>query len=301
MIAPFYFAPFEGKILITNDSGCYAFLSEEDFQMFVKEDERLDPQIFEDLEEDGFCYSDSIESYIRRNKDAIRDSNGYLFNGTSLIILAITNACNNNCMYCQANGTREVKNMSIEVAEQALQKIKNLPSAEITIEFQGGEPLLNFPVIQYVVERGKVLLHNKTVRYTVVSNLGLLNDEIANFLKEHEVSISTSLDGPANIHDVNRPLANGKGSYGNTIHGIKLLREYGINPGAIQTTTCKSLQYAVSIVDEYVKQGFHQIFLRPLTRLGAAARCWDQVGYDAKSFLSFYRSALNRILEFNIK
>ena len=52
MIAPFYFAPFEGKILITNDSGCYAFLSEEDFQMFVKEDERLDPQIFEDLEEE---------------------------------------------------------------------------------------------------------------------------------------------------------------------------------------------------------------------------------------------------------
>lgn len=301
MIGPFYFAPFHDKMLLTNDSGHYAFLSNEDFQLLIKDEKRIDSSLLEELEGEGFCFSDSVESFIRRTKDEIRDSNSYLLSGTSLIILAITNACNNACMYCQANGVCDTKNMSKEVAEQALQRIKDIPSCEVTIEFQGGEPLVNFPVIQYVVERGKELLQNKTVHYAVVSNLGLITDEIASFFKKNEVSVSTSLDGPAEIHDWNRPTSDGRGSYNDTVKGIQLLKANGIFPGAIQTTTSKSLQYAEAIVDEYVSQGFHQMFLRPLTRLGAAARSWDKIGYDSQSFLAFYRKALNRIIEYNKK
>ncbi len=299
MIAPFYFSPFQDEVLLTNDAGCFIFLSKDNFHKLIKNEENIDPTVLENLIEDGFCFTDSIESYIRRNKDAVKDANGYLLNGTSLIILAVTNACNNRCVYCQANGKCESKIMSTEVAEMALQRIKEMPAAEITIEFQGGEPLLNFPVIRYVVERGEEVLHNKSVRYTVVSNLGLLTEEIASFFAVHNVSVSTSLDGPSAVHNMNRPKSSGYGSYQETVNGIAFLRTHGIMPGAIQTTTSNSLSYAEQIVDEYVEHGFHQIFLRPLTRLGAAARRWDQIGYDSQEFLAFYRKALNRILEYN--
>ena len=300
MTGHFYFAPFKDKVLLTNDSGRYALLSQDEFQKFINEDERLDAELRDMLEEDGFCYSDSVEGYIRRNKDTIRDANSYLLSGTSLFILAVTNACNYRCVYCQANGMNRANQMSREVAEQALHRIKDSTSSDITIEFQGGEPLLNYDIIQYIVNRGQEVLHNKKVQYTIVSNLSLLTEEMATFFRENNVSVSTSIDGPAVLHDYNRPESDGRGSYKDTLRGVELLRSKGMSPGAIQTTTSKSLNYANEIVDEYVHLGFRQIFLRPLTRLGAAARCWDKIGYDAENFLQFYRAALNRIIEYNL-
>lgn len=301
MIGHFYYAPFRNEILLTNDAGRYAFLSQDEFRLFISKDDMLDDELRDNLEEDGFCYFDSDEGYIRRNKDLIRDANSYLLSSTSLFILAVTNACNYRCVYCQANGKSKTSQMNIEVAEQVLQRIKDSPSSNITIEFQGGEPLLNYETIRYVVKRGQELLANKKVQYTVVSNLSLLTEEMAAFFKENSVSISTSIDGPIALHDYNRPEVDGKGSYNDTLSGVLLLRSCGIVPGAIQTTTSRSLSFAKEIVDEYVRLGFGQVFLRPLTRLGAAARCWDNIGYDADEFLKFYRTALNRIIEYNLK
>lgn len=301
MLGHFNFASFLNGMLVTNDSGRHVFLSNEEFHKFTNEDGGLDADLLNDLEERGFCYYDSEESYIRRHKDAIRDANSHLLNSTSLFIFAVTNACNNRCLYCQANGMSKIKSMSEEVAEKALLRIKDSPSKKITIEFQGGEPLLNYSIIQYIVQRGQDLLKNKEVQYTIVSNLGLLTEEMASFFSKYHVSVSTSIDGPAELHDFNRPKVNDQGSYKDTISGISLLRLKGIIPGAIQTTTSKSLLFANEIIDEYVKRGFGQIFLRPLTRLGAAARCWEQIGYEANQFLTFYRTALNRIIEYNLR
>ena len=150
MIGHFYFAPFQNRMLITNDSGNYAFLSREDFHCFIHEDGRMNADLLNELEEKGFCYYDSDESYIRKHRGAIRDANGYLMSSTSLFIFAVTNACNNRCLYCQANGIGEANQMSEEVADMTLLRIKDSPSKRITIEFQGGEPLLNFNIIKYI-------------------------------------------------------------------------------------------------------------------------------------------------------
>ena len=299
MIGPFNYKEFLDGYLLTNERGSYAYLTENDFRLFINSDKSMDTDLWEDLRKTGFCYSDSIESFIRLNKDAIRDANSYLLSGTNLFIIAVTNACNNRCLYCQANGMKKIHNMSIEVAEKILQRIKGATANEITIEFQGGEPLYNFPVIKYMVERGYEVLSNKKVHYTVVSNLALLNESIASFFADNHVAVSTSIDGPEFLHDQNRPTDKGKGSYHDTLRGIELLRSKGIYPGAIQTTTSSSLSYAPEIVKEYIKLGFSQIFLRPLTRLGAASRRWDEVGYSAERFLAFYRTAMEHIINYN--
>ena len=241
MIGHFYYAPFRDGMLMTNDTGRYAFLSQEEFKMFINEDDRLDSEFRDILDEDGFCFSDSVEGYIRRNKDAVRDANSYLLTGTSLFILAVTNACNYRCVYCQANGMSEVHHMSREVAEQALQRIKDAPSSDITIEFQGGEPLLNYDVIRYIVLRGQELLCNKKVQYTVVSNLSLLTEEMTDFFKENKVTVSTSIDGPEELHDYNRPEVGGKGSFRNTLRGIEMLKAKGPYLLDIHTTAAESV------------------------------------------------------------
>ena len=299
MLGHFYFSTFKDKMLLTNDAGNYMLLSREDFNNFVKGKAISTPEIQKDLQHRMFCSDESVEGYVRYCENEMREGNRYLFESTNLFIFAITNECNNRCMYCQANGTRAMKQMNIDVAEQALKRISECPAKNITIEFQGGEPLMNFPVIKYIVNRATEILSEKEVGFTLVTNLSLITTEMAQFIKDNHISVSTSMDGPAALHDLNRPAANGFSSFAAMQRGKELLDEYGIKAGAIQTTTKASLAYPKEIVKSYIDNGFRQIFLRPLTRLGAAAKCWDQIGYKPEEFLAFYRTALAEIIEYN--
>ena len=42
--------------------------------------------------------------------------------------------------------------MSLETATAAVDRLFDSPSPHLTVEFQGGEPLLAFPVIRHIVE-----------------------------------------------------------------------------------------------------------------------------------------------------
>ena len=46
--------------------------------------------------------------------------------------------------------------MSEEIAERALTIALESPAPRIKIEFQGGEPLLNFPLIAKIVQAAKI-------------------------------------------------------------------------------------------------------------------------------------------------
>ncbi len=65
------------------------------------------------------------------------------------------------------------------------------------------------------------------------------------------------------------------------------------------TTTQLSLAHPVEIIDEYVRQGFHSIFLRPLSPYGFAIKSRKKTGYELNNFIDFYITGLNRILEIN--
>jgi radical SAM protein with 4Fe4S-binding SPASM domain len=94
-------------------------------------------------------------------------------------------------------------------------------------------------------------------------------------------------------------MVNGDSTFDMTVKKIAELRVAGIIPGAIQTTTRASLAYPKQIIDEYVKQGFNSVFIRPLTPLGFASAHWDSIGYSANKYVEFYKAALQYILYLN--
>ncbi len=300
MKVPCYMKPFGDKVLLTNDLGRYAFLSNNEFKAFYHSDLDKEGPVWRKLEDNLFCYHGSLEEYIRRAEGEIRSINSYLFEPTTLFIIVLTNECNNRCIYCQADGNASPRRMSSKDADMILHRITESPAKNISIEFQGGEPLICFDLIKYIIQRGEEILTGKEVRYSLVSNLIMLTEEMAAFFEEHHVSISASLDGPKELHDCNRPQISGKGSYEPLIRGIQILREHHILSGAIQTTTAESLRYPREIVRTYEKLGFQQIFLRNLTKLGAAARNWERIGYTPEAYLHFYREALDEIICLNL-
>ena len=67
------------------------------------------------------------------------------------------------------------------------------------------------------------------------------------------------------------------------------------------TTTNLSLDYPIEIVDEYFRLGFKNIFLRPISPYGFAIKNEKKNKYDTDRFLQFYKTALNRIIEYNLQ
>lgn len=295
----FRFTPFRDRVLLTNDAGKYAFLTPEEFRLFVSDRLDLHSETWRMLCSRCFATEDSQEAYLRTARPAVVGNHAYLFKGTSLFILAVTNRCNNRCVYCQAHGCAQPADMSSETARAIIDRIAETDAEGFTIEFQGGEPLENMPAIRAAVERAKDVLAGRDYSLCLVSNLALMTDEIASFLAENGISVSTSLDGPKDLHDANRPQAGGRGSYNAMLNGLKLLRRHGIRPGAIQTTTRASLPRAKDIIAEYQSLGFDSLFLRPLTRLGEAGKAWVRIGYTPEEFLVFYREGFDAIMQLN--
>jgi radical SAM protein with 4Fe4S-binding SPASM domain len=65
------------------------------------------------------------------------------------------------------------------------------------------------------------------------------------------------------------------------------------------TTTKLSLDYPRDIIDEYVRLGFDHILLRPISPYGFAVRTQLKTGYELEAFLTFYKTALDHIIQLN--
>lgn len=301
MINYFNFKRIDDKYLITNDFGHYMFLSPDDFEDFVTEGQVQDPYQSEELYKKKFVYNSSSKSFVDDNAYLMKEAKDYLFHPTQLHIFVVTNSCNLQCIYCQAqNGSNKSNGfMTKETAKRAVEIAMQSPANYLQFEFQGGEPLLNFEIVKFIVEYSQSICNGKKVEYSIVSNLTLLTDEILEYLKDNNISISTSLDGDKILHDHNRPYRNGNGSYEIVCNSIHQIKQEKIHVGALQTTTKRSLDNWEKIIDSYIELGFDNLSLRPLTPLGCANKGWEQVGYTASEFVEFYKNAIDYILEIN--
>lgn len=297
----FNFKRFKGKILLTNDFGCYVFVTPEKFSQLLHKSIDQESSLGKELYKKHFVYYDTNLEFSAASKYAMRASKAYLASGTSLHIFVVTTACNAGCVYCQANNgvTTPSLYMSKEIAEKAIDIALQSPETELSFEFQGGEPLLNFEIIKHIVTYAEKKKDWHEIKYSIVTNLTLLTDEMIDFFEANRINVSTSIDGPCAVHDLNRPLKNGNGSYKKVLDSIKKLQNRNIHIGAIQTTTKFSLRYPKEIVQTYKEIGFDSIFIRPLTPLGKATRNWESIGYTPEEFLAFYRVAVDELLRIN--
>lgn len=301
MLNYFNFKKLKNSYLLTNDLGRYMFASKKELGDLINDNLDENGDFYRQATDNFFRFDESECAFSESIKPYIRQSKNYLFFSTSLHIFVVTSKCNMQCVYCQAQNGKEKPcgMMTKEIAEKAVDIALSSPNRYLSFEFQGGEPLLNFDVIQHIVEYVSSKNHNKTIQYNIVSNLTLLTDEIIEFIKKYNIGISTSIDGDEELHNQNRKYANSQGTYNSVIDGIARLKKDGIGFGAIQTTTKNSLSKSKEIVDTYLSLGLKNVFVRPLTPLGCAYKSWEEIGYTAEEFVEFYRNCFNYIIALN--
>ena len=223
----------------------------------------------------------------------------------ALHIIVLTNNCNFACSYCQVSAKKPADkgSMNTETAKKTVDFILATPSNRIIIEFQGGEGLLNFKVLKHIVEyaQEKNLKLKKDLSFTLVTNFSLINNDNLKYILKNKIRLSTSIDGPKQVHDHNRKLLGGQGTYDQIAPTIKLLNEKNMNIGLLNVITKYSLNFPKEIIDEYVGFKEKELYLKPLTYLGFAKEKWVEIGYTMDEFLEFWDKSLDYIFKLNKK
>lgn len=152
------------------------------------------------------------------------------------LFLNITTKCNLSCSYCVFGGDYDNHNpleqqeMSWETARAAIDFFlaRAKKEGELRVDFFGGEPLLAFPLIKRIVATLKEELRprNQDIFITISSNGTVMNDEILDFLLEHNAILQISIDGEKEIHDANRKFKNSTtGSFDTVMKKLAMIHD----------------------------------------------------------------------------
>lgn len=125
-------------------------------------------------------------------------------------MLMITHACNLNCSYCYEPYKKNVYmdvNLAKEIILREAQFVKDSKDFDqLEIDFMGGEPFMNFPLIKEIVEWLETGAINVPFICFATTNATLLTDEIKDWLREHKqtVNLGASYDGNSEMQSTNR-------------------------------------------------------------------------------------------------
>lgn len=179
----------------------------------------------------------------------------------------VTEDCNLRCKYCYITHKASNKRMNFKVAEKFIDYlfasgICNSQPA-IVLDFIGGEPLLEVDLIDDIVsyfiqkayESGSSWFWN--YRINICTNgVNYTDQKVQNFLDKYKskLSISITIDGIKDKHDLQRVFPNGEGSYDVVEKSVQLwIKQYGV--GTKVTFASQDLQYLKdSIISLYEKE-----------------------------------------------
>jgi uncharacterized protein len=177
--------------------------------------------------------------------------------------------CNLNCNYCfHRYKNHSFSNyISLNTAEIFISEyINTFPDMkEYEFIWHGGEPLLaGTKLIEKIIRLQQKHLPNKrTFSNGLQTNGTLLNKSNVKFLKEFDIKLGVSYDGPFNCQDKFRKFKNGKGTYSKIIKAFDLLNEYDLEFGTVLVINSFNKDYAEEIFDDIIKKGIKSIRLSP--------------------------------------
>jgi His-Xaa-Ser system radical SAM maturase HxsB len=297
-----------GKVLVTNDAADWAFLTETEFDDLLAGRVVEGHPRFAELQRKGFVRDgldlDALATRIAQRSRHIR-------RGPHVHVVTLTlrrSHAGANGQAVEEPGT----DMSSETAETIVELALQGASPSLTFELrgEGGEPLLNVDVLRHLVEFARTRNERaagKTLRFRVLTNFTAMSEEAAEWLIANDVLVSTTLDGPAGLHDDNRQRLGGS-PHADVVHWIEYFQrryaELGRDPqqwnvDALMNTTRRTLAAWREVVDEYVARGIRTIHVRALDSHRFDDETWAAIGYTTREYLDFYRRALDYVLELN--
>ena len=223
------------------DNGCIIILNTE-LMKSIYQQNPSDALKFK-LVQHGLAYISGKEMFCRKKEIDIR-----------YFIIDLTKKCNFHCIYC----FRDFQNETIitwEKLKDILEYILNYCRAnglrKIGLQVWGGEPLLAFDRIEYVVK----FFSDTELQVTIdiETNGSLVTEEIARKLYHMGIQVGVSIDGTPQLQNMQRPFVTGKWSATSVESGIQNLQKYyGKKIGGITVITKYNYKYIKEMLDYYI-------------------------------------------------
>jgi uncharacterized protein len=225
---------------------------------------------------------------------------GALFYEGYLVEILVTQKCNLACRYCLAEAGPDMPHLHPELAYDAVNAAFNLSTARpLTIQLSGGEPFINFELfrslIEYIEEKQRQT--GRAVTIATQSNGTLIDDRIAEFVKEHRIAIGISCDGPQQFNDLSRPTLGGNPSHERTLRGMQALSRHGVRFGVIIVLSRTNVEHPQAIVDFFSELGVDSIKLNPINMIGDAQSTWDRMGITPDEYFDFLEAFIDYVVE----
>lgn len=247
----------------------------------------------------------NFDSCTFSSKALDKDCNKKLYthalnNRLSKLYILVTNSCNLACKYCFAHGGSYQNNcgnamIDLETFKGTFLELQKVYIDGIDIvQFFGGEPLLNYNFIIQCIEYVNEYCNMNKIKipkYSIVTNGVLLNSETYKALRNYNVFITISLDGPIGINDSNRVFKNGSGSFWQIYNNVEkfedkeqLTVEFSISDGLIQQYYDKM---AKDVLEQFRKMGF-QFIITNIIYSENSIRVYQENYHIYKKFIDDY-------------
>ncbi len=185
----------------------------------------------------------------------------------------VGSSCNLNCSYCYYLDKKNLYPdldhflMTDEILENyIIQHIEASTEDLITFSWHGGEPLL-----AGILFYEKVLTFQKknvpagsTIVNGIQTNGTLLNDKWCRFLADEKFVVGISIDGPDNLHNINRKTRDNHSTFTSVIKGYKLLKSYGVLPEILCVVNSENVKFPVEIYNFFKHLGTEYMTFLPL-------------------------------------
>ncbi len=219
------------------------------------------------------------------------------------LCLNIAHDCNLRCRYCFAGqgGYGQWRMlMSFDVARRAVDFLiaHSGGRKHCEIDFFGGEPLMNWHVIQETVSyiRQQEKKHNKIIKLSLTTNGLLLDEEKTRYLTENHISLILSLDGRKEMHDRMRPGVQGEPTYDRILKNLQYCVEHrdGEEYYVRGTYTRYNLDFATDVTD-IVDKGFPALSMEPV--VGDASEAYAIQKEDLPQIFDEYENLAKIFIE----
>ena len=188
----------------------------------------------------------------------------------SLLIKPSSSNCNLACKYCfyydvAANRDHESFGfMEDSTMETLILKALDSATDHITFAFQGGEPtVIGLDYYKKFVNTVNQHIHNQSIHYALQTNGTLLTDEFCDFLHQNNFLVGLSLDGPKDMHDLNRIDAKKNGSFKSVDQAARLMTKHKVDFNILTVVTKSTVRHVQKIYRYFKSQGYHYLQFIP--------------------------------------
>jgi len=179
------------------------------------------------------------------------------------LYLLVSQDCNMACRYCFAGTDKYLKKtrMNYDTAKKAISLLLSsmAENSTLSIIFFGGEPLLNWPLINEIVTHCKEIPLCKekgiNLNYGITTNLSFLPRGIVQWAKKNNVGFLVDLDGDRELNDKTRIYKNGAGAYDDISKNIKILSSGKVNISLRVTVSSLNVDHLPRILEHHLELG----------------------------------------------